>query len=117
MEREEKQMIQEGKHTAYSWSPSIQGYSEEVLVAATAAGAAGGTVGHARRAWFSRNLKKWGNQYPARKEIVYILGRARQKMAIMKAISKQCGLQSDAQGILISIPVDSVIGLNSDPAL
>lgn len=116
MEREEKQMIQEAKHSLLMVTIN-QGYSEEVMVAATAAGAAGGTVVHARRLDSQETLKKWGISIQPEKEMVYILVEHDKKMAIMKAISKQCGLQSDAQGILISIPVDSVIGLNSDPAL
>ena len=46
--------------------------------------------------------------------MVYILVEKDKKLAIMKAISAQCGLQSEAQGILISIPVDGVLGLNTD---
>jgi hypothetical protein len=46
--------------------------------------------------------------------MVYILVEQEKKLAIMKAISEQCGLLSEAQGILMSIPVDGVIGLNID---
>ena len=59
MEREEKQMIQEAKHSLLMVTIN-QGYSEEVMVAATAAGAAGGTVVHARRLDSQETLKKWG---------------------------------------------------------
>lgn len=44
------------------------------------------------------------------KEIVLILADANSKMAIMKAISQQCGIQSDAKGMVLSIPVDEVAG-------
>ena len=33
---------------------------------------------------------------------------------IMKAISDKCGIQSDAHGVVISLPVDEVAGLNKD---
>lgn len=112
-EREERQMIHEAKHCLLMVTIN-QGFSEEVMEAATAAGAAGGTVIHARRLDSQETLKKWGICVQPEKEMVYILVEKDKKLAIMKAISAQCGLQSEAQGILISIPVDGVLGLNTD---
>lgn len=40
-----------------------------------------------------------------------ILARKEEKLAIMQAICDKCGLQTDAQGIVLAIPVDSVVGL------
>lgn len=110
-ESEEKQMIHEAKHCLLMVTIN-QGFSEEVMIAATAAGAAGGTVVHARRLDSQDTLKKWGISVQPEKEMVYILVEKEKKLAIMKAISEHCGLLSDAQGILMSIPVDDVIGLN-----
>ena len=45
------------------------------------------------------------------KEAVLILTRAESKLAIMQAICDSCGLQSEAQGIVLSLPVDRVVGL------
>ena len=36
---------------------------------------------------------------------------AESKLAIMQAICDNCGLQSEAQGIVLSLPVDNVVGL------
>lgn len=113
MEREEKQMIQDAKHSLLMVTIN-QGFSEEVMTAATEAGAAGGTVLHARRLDSQETMRKWGISIQPEKEMVYILVNQDKKMSIMKAISEQCGLLSEAQGILISIPVDGVIGLNTD---
>ncbi|MBO0455009.1 transposase [Enterococcus sp. AZ007] len=113
MEREEKQMIQDAKYSLLMVTIN-QGFSEEVMTAATGAGAAGGTVVHARRLDSQETMKKWGISIQPEKEMVYILVEQDKKMAIMKAIGEQCGLLSEAQGILISVPVDGVIGLNTD---
>ncbi len=115
-EREESPMIHEAKHSLLIVTIN-QGFSEEVMTAATAAGAAGGTVVHARRLDSQETMKKWGISIQPEKEMVYILVEQDKKTAIMKAISEQCGLLSEAQGILLSIPVDGVLGLNTNTLL
>ncbi|MGL9729801.1 transposase [Enterococcus sp. DIV0756] len=115
VEREERQMIHEANHSLLMVTIN-QGFSEEVMAAATQAGAAGGTVVHARRLDSQETMKKWGISIQPEKEMVYILVEKEKKKTIMKAIGEQCGLLSEAQGILISIPVDGVIGLNTDLA-
>ena len=88
-----------------------QGYSEEVMAAARPAGAAGGTVLHSRRVGAEEALSQWGFSLQEEKEAVMILAKAESKLAIMQAICDSCGLQSDAQGIVLSLPVDNVVGL------
>ena len=83
-----------------------QGYSEEVM-----AGAAGGTVLHSRRVGAEEALSQWGFSLQEEKEAVMILAKAESKLAIMQAICDNCGLQSEAQGIVLSLPVDNVVGL------
>lgn len=115
-EREERPMSHEAKHSLLMVTIN-QGFSEEVMEAATEAGAAGGTVIHARRLDSQETLKKWGICVQPEKEMVYILVEKEKKRTIMKAISEQCGLLSEAQGVLMSIPVDDVIGLNTNTTL
>ena len=88
-----------------------QGYSEEVMAAARPAGAAGGTVLHSRRVGAEEALSQWGFSLQEEKEAVMILTRAESKLAIMQAICDSCGLQSEAQGIVLSLPVDRVVSL------
>ena len=88
-----------------------QGYSEEVMAAARPAGAAGGTVLHSRRVGAEEALSQWGFSLQEEKEAVMILAKAESKLAIMQAICDNCGLQSEAQGIVLSLPVDRVVGL------
>ena len=88
-----------------------QGYSEEVMAAARPAGAAGGTVLHSRRVGAEEALSQWGFSLQEEKEAVMILAKADSMLAIMEAICDICGLQCEAQGIVLSLPVDNVVGL------
>ena len=91
-----------------------QGFSEDVMSAAKPAGASGGTVFHSRRVENEQSLQFWGIPIQQEREIVLILATNENKVAIMKAISDKCGIQSDAHGVVISLPVDDVAGLNKD---
>ena len=87
------------------------GYSEEVMATAKKAGATGGTVLRARRLGHEEPMQKWGIYVQAEKEIIFILAEQENKLDIMKTLAEKCGLHSDAQGLIISIPVDAVVGL------
>jgi len=87
-----------------------QGYSEDVMDAAKSAGATGGTVVHARQA-YGEAAKVWGISLQGEREIVAILVKREQKIDIMKAINLSCGINSAASVVTISLPVDSVVGL------
>ena len=91
-----------------------QGFSEEVMAAARAAGAGGGTVFHSRRVSSDDALHFWGIHIQEEREIVLILSAKEKKSAIMKAISENCGARSDAHGMVISVPVDEVAGLKKE---
>lgn len=91
-----------------------QGFSEDVMSAAKPAGASGGTVFHSRRVENEESMKFWGIPIQQEREIVLILATKETKVAIMKAITEKCGIQSDAHGVVISLPVDEVAGLNKD---
>lgn len=88
-----------------------QGYSEELMEAAREAGSSGGTVFHARRISPEESLKFWGITVQREKEVVAIITTSENKVELMKAISAKCGITSKAQGIVLSLPVDSVAGL------
>lgn len=89
-----------------------QGYSEDVMAAAKSAGATGGTVMHARRTGSGEPIKRWGIRVQQEKEIVFILTGKDKKVDIMKAIGESCGLHSEANGIIVALPVDAVAGLS-----
>ncbi len=91
-----------------------QGYSEEVMEAAKPAGATGGTVFHSRRVGTDMPLQLWGINVQEEREIVMILAEKDKSQDIMKAISEKCGIQSEAHGVVVSLPVDMVAGLNKE---
>ena len=81
------------------------GFSGDVMDAAKAAGASGGTVIHSR--W----IASWGLSMQEEKEIVLILSEAEKKMEIMSGISEKCGMRSEAKGLVMALPIDAVMGL------
>ena len=88
-----------------------QGFSEEVMAAARAAGAGGGTVVHSRSVVDDSALPHVGAGLAEEKDIVLIVANADTKLAIMQAIGDRCGIRTEAKGIVYSFPIDSVIGL------
>ncbi|MCI8814099.1 MAG: transposase [Lachnospiraceae bacterium] len=89
-----------------------QGFSEEVMEAARPMGASGGTVFHSRRIGNEDAMQFWGIRIQQEREVVLILAQKEKKLPIMQAICQQCGMQSEAHGIVLSLPVDGIIGLN-----
>ena len=57
-------------------------------------------------------MKFWGISIQQEREVVLILAKKEDKKAIMQAIHKECGMQSKANGIVLSLPVDGIIGVN-----
>ncbi len=91
-----------------------QGYSDDVMTAAKTAGAGGGTILHTRHNGDEATMKRWGLTLQEEKEIVLIVAPTTAKRAIMQAISTRCGMQSEAKGMVVSLPLDSVVGLSED---
>lgn len=89
-----------------------QGYGEEVMNAARPVGASGGTVFHSRGIGSAEAMKFWKISVQEEREVVIILAQKDDKLAIMEAISQNCGMQSEAQGIVLSLPVDDIVGLD-----
>lgn len=119
MEPEEKERLMERNETdmtdnEYSMIMVIvnQGFSEDVMNAARPKGASGGTVFHSRRVGNEEAMKFWKISVQEEREVVIILAGKEDKLAIMQEIGKKCGMQSKAQGIVMSLPVDNVVGLD-----
>lgn len=91
-----------------------QGYSEELMEAAKGAGAKGGTVIHVRGMGAQETMKVWGISVQEERELVLILAKRDQKTEIMQAISKKCGSQTEARGMIFALPVDGVEGLSRE---
>ena len=88
------------------------GFSEEVMKASRHVGASGGTVLHSRRVGTEEALKFWGTSLQEEREIILIISEKKNKLPIMKAINEKCGMSTEAQGVVMSFPVDSTAGLS-----
>ena len=88
-----------------------QGYSEAIADAARQAGATGGTVWAVRKAGTHEALAILGVPMQEEREIVSILSTKENKLAIMNMLNEKFGIASKAQGFILSLPVDNVIGV------
>lgn len=88
-----------------------RGFSGDVMEAAKQAGARGGTVIHSHRIENEEAAGFWGLSAQEEQEIVLILSEASDRLSIMQSILDRCGMHTDAKGVVLSMPIDSVIGL------
>ena len=85
-----------------------RGFTDDVMQTAKMAGATGGTIIKARLAE-AGVMEAFSNQVlNEEKEIVAILAPDSVRNQILEAVNSQFGLKSDAQGVVLSVPVDKV---------
>ena len=82
------------------------GFSQNVMEAARAAGAQGGTIIRARGSANPEAEEFFNINIQADKEMVLILVPKAIKDDVLKAVYKDCGLGDDARGIAFSLPVN-----------
>lgn len=87
------------------------GHSDMIMDAARRAGAAGGTIIHAKGTGMERAEKFLGVTLASEKEILFIVTRKEQKNAIMQSVMQHAGMQTKARAIVFSLPVTSTAGL------
>ena len=88
-----------------------QGHTDMVMDAARAAGATGGTAVHAKGTGTELAKKFFGVSIAAEKELIFILTLEETRVPIMKAIMAQAGMQTEAQSLVLSLPVSGIAGL------
>lgn len=89
------------------------GHVDEAIEAARAAGAAGGTIIRARSVGNAKAEQFIGISLTKEQELLLILARREGKFAIMQAIMERCGLKTEAEGVIFSLPVDRTAGIAS----
>jgi hypothetical protein len=94
-----------------------RGYSDEFMNCARKAGASGGTVLNARDQAHDGSVKLFGTTLQEEREIIITLTSKDKKESIMKALSEMHGLDSKAQGIILSLPVERAMSLSYEVAL
>ena len=88
-----------------------RGSTDTVMDAARGEGAGGGTVLHARRVGMEEGESLLGFTLQPEKEVVAILVPRERKRPVMAAINRAAGLTTQAGGILFSLPVEDLMGL------
>lgn len=110
IEGDEKAMKEHAGYAAVMVSVS-GGYSEDVIEAARSAGAKGGTIIKGMRANTEEFSACFGLPLKSEQDFVMIVVRKEQKKEIMTAIGNACGIKTEARGMVFSIPIDDVLGL------
>jgi nitrogen regulatory protein PII len=82
------------------------GFSQNVMEAARAAGAQGGTILRARGSANPEAEEFFSINIQSDKELLLILVPKGIKDDVMKAVYKDCGLADEAMGIAFSLPVN-----------
>lgn len=88
-----------------------QSYMDDVMSAARAGGAMGGTVLHAKGSSAKAAEKFLGVSLANEKEVILIAARTEHKAGIMKSIMEKTGPDTPAGAITFSLPISSVAGL------
>ena len=91
-----------------------RGFSDEVMAAAKDAGARGGTVISSRRTTGAQAAQLWGLSLQEEKDAVLILAPAGHRTEMMQAIAKRCGIATEAKGLILSMPIDGVVGIGEE---
>ena len=110
-ERKDLRAMSENKNTMICVTVN-RGYSDDVMDAARAVGAGGGTVIHSRAVVNENAADGMNIDLAEEKDIVLIVASSETKLAIMQAISEKCGIKTEAKGSVYSLPIDNVIGLS-----
>ncbi|MBQ9823135.1 MAG: hypothetical protein IJM63_01445 [Solobacterium sp.] len=87
------------------------GFSGHVMFAARKAGAAGGTIIKGRGTTRTEAEHMFNITIQPEKEVVIILVPAESKDEVLRTVYSKAGLESEANGIVFSVPVTNVVGL------
>ena len=87
------------------------GYTDTVMEAASAAGARGGTVIHARATDAENAGKFFGMAITEEREMIFLVTPADKRAAIMQSIMEKAGAGTEAQTAVFSVALDDTAGL------
>lgn len=88
-----------------------KGSTDLVMNAAREAGSKGGTIALARGTGNPELEREYGIVIQPEKEVVFIVVSSDIKDAVLSRIYKDAGIESQGQGIIISLPITDAIGL------
>lgn len=112
IEQEEQKMAEEFSYSMILITVN-QGFCDEVFDTAREAGATGGTIIRGCRRGMEAPKKFWGVSLQEEQEILSIIVPKEKKPDIIGALKEKHGVHSPAHGIILTLPVEEYIGLNS----
>ena len=89
----------------------IEGYAEKVMAVAKKNGANGGTLLKGRE-FGTKGFKFFNVQVEPEKDILLIVCREEEKNKIMEGILEKFGANTEARGMVLSLPIDNSIGIS-----
>ncbi|MGN0985240.1 MAG: hypothetical protein ACI4OU_01995 [Candidatus Enterenecus sp.] len=107
-----EQIMEQGNHHSLILVAVNQGYTDAVMDTARAAGARGGTVIRARWTGAGEVEKFVGITLQSEKEVLAIVAANQIRNAIMEEINQAHGLDTPAQAVVISLPIDHTARLD-----
>lgn len=107
-----EQLMEQGNHHSLILAVVNHGYTDAVMDTARSAGAKGGTIIRARWTGAEAVEKFVGITLQAEKEVLAIVAANKERDDIMEAINRAHGMKSDAQGVVISLPIDHTARLD-----
>ena len=110
---QEEQKMTEGTRYSMIMITVNEGFSDEVLDTAKNAGARGGTIIRGRRRGLDAPMQFWGISLQEEQEILLIIAPKELKKQIMSAVCSAHGLTSPAQGLVLALPIEDVLGIEN----
>lgn len=89
-----------------------KGFSEMVMDIARDKGATGGTILCGRGTSNEKAKKFFALSIQEEKEVVLILSKTECKADIMKSVGSDVGISTPGQGIIFSLPVEDILGVD-----
>lgn len=89
-----------------------QGYADEVVATAKKGGARGGTLIRARQASNEDTDSLFSASFTSERDVVAILAPKDKRADIMEALNAEHGVRSEANAVVIALPVESIAKLS-----
>lgn len=114
-ESEDKYMSQAEEHDLILTIVN-HGHYDQIIEAVRAAGARGGTLLHGRGVANEETAKFLGITLQPEKDILLIIVSHKIKQQVMESINKASGISNNGQGVCVSVPISTALGLLTDKA-
>ena len=109
----EAKMKDTNKYTLI-WISVAAGYGDDVVETAREIGVGGSTMLKGKRCGSEYAAEYLGITLQAEQDFVLIVIPKEKKADIMRTIGERYGLNTDAHGLVIAMPIDDIIGLRPE---